>query len=336
MTKNDSQKKKTTMPRNIRNFILTFIVFAVVFTTAMVLLATGVFEERVQRGNTVGNNGNFGIAVNTGSEIYYSSTGIWRYNSAGKDEKVSEDEAFYLNYHDGFIYYSNLSDEGKLYRIRTDGSSKEALSDMRTESIDIVNGTVYYSTTVLGGEQETPEIGIYRLEPQGGSVKIISANTEHITVLGDKIYYVDKDNGYKLCYVKMDGTGLTVLGEEFIHAYDVADDWIYCAGNEFIYKLRKDGSSKTRLSNTGATTIAVIDGNIYYSNLNVIEQNGGSTSAFMSMKTDGTEAKKLLNSALLAVNYFDRNTLVFAPYTASFTLIKYDILNGSLEELKND
>ncbi len=330
----DSQKK-TAMPRNIKTFILVLVVFAVIFTAVMVLLAAGAFQENIQRGNTIGNNGNFGIAVNTGGDIYYSSTGIWRYNAGGKDDKISEDEAFYLNYHDGWIYYSNLSDKGKLYRIRTDGSNKSALSNMRTESIDIVGDTVYYATTVLGGEEETPAIGIYRLGPEGDPTKIISVNAEHISILGDNIYFVDKGNGYKLCYVEKDGTGLTAATDEFIHAYDVADDWIYCAGRESIYKMRKDGSSKTLLSKTGATSILVVGDTVFYNYLSVIEKEDGS-SAFMSMQTDGTGAKKLLNSGLLAVNYFDSNTLLCAPYTAAPTLIKYDILTGSLDELKLD
>ncbi len=332
----ESQKKKTTMHRNFKAFILAFVVFAVLFTAVMVLLATGVFQENVQRGNTIGNNGSFGITVNTGDEIYYSSTGIWRYNAEGKDDKISEDEAFYLNYHDGWIYYSNLSDKGKLYRVHTDGSGKEALSDMRTESIDIVGDAVYYATTMLGGEEETPDIGIYRLEPDGNSAKIISVNAEHISVLGDNIYFVDKDNGYKLCYFKKDGTGLTVAADEFIYAYDVADDWIYCASRESIFKMRKDGSSRTLLSNTGATSIIVVGDSVYYNYLNVIEQEDGSSSAFMSMQTDGTGAKKLLNASLLAVNHFDNNTLLFAPYTATPTLIKYDIVKGSLDQLTQD
>lgn len=335
MTATSSQKMKTAMPRNIKTFIQVFVVFAVIFTVVMVLLAAGVFEENIQRGNTIGNNGNFGIAVNTGDEIYYSSKGIWRYNAESKDDKISEDEAFYLNYHDGWIYYSNLSDEGKLYRVRTDGSGKEALSDMRTESIDIVNGTVYYATTVLGGEEETPAVGIYRLGPEDGPTKIVSVNAEHISILGDNIYFVDKNNGYKLCYVKKDGTGLTVVTNDFIHAYDVADDWIYCAGRDSIYKMRKDGSSKVLLSNTGATSILVARDTVFYNYISVMEQED-SSSAFMSMQTDGTGSKKLLNSGLLAVNYFDSNTLLCAPYTATPTLIKYDIVKGSLEELKQD
>lgn len=335
MTITDSQKKKTSAPRNIKTFLLVFVMLAVLLTAVIVLLATGVFQENVRRGNTIGNNGNFGITVNTGDEIYYSSTGIWRYNAGSQDDKISDDEAFYLNYHDGWIYYSNLSDNGKLYRVRTDGSGKEAMSDMRTESIDIVGDTVYYATTVLGGEEETPAIGIYRLGPEGDQTKIITVNAEHISVLGDNIYFVDKGNGYKLCYVKKDGTGLTVVTDEFIHAYDVSDDWIYCTGRESIYKMRKDGSSKTLLSNTGATSLLVVGDTIYYNYLSVIEQEDGS-SAFMSMQTDGTGAKKLLNSGLLAVNYFDSNILLCAPYTASPTLIKYDIATGSLDELKQD
>lgn len=335
MTETNSQKKKT-MPRNIKTFILAFIVFAVLFTAVMVLLATGAFKENVQRGNTIGNNGNFGITVNTGDAIYYSSAGIWRYNADGKDEIVSEDEALYLNYHDGFIYYSNLSDKGRLYRIRTDGFGKEALSDMRTESIDIVGGAVYYATTVLGGEQETPEIGIYTIDSEGASVKILSVNADHISVLGDNIYFIDKNNGYRLCYVKKDGAGLTVLTDGFIHAYDVSDDWIYCAGRESIYKMRRDGSSKALLSDTGATSIMVVGGTVYYNYFNVIEQQDASSSAFMSMKTNGTGAKKLLNASLLAINSFDDNTLLCAPYTSTPMLLKYDIVTGSLDEFKQD
>ena len=45
----ESQEKKTTMHRNFKAFILAFVVFAVLFTAVMVLLATGVFQENVQR-----------------------------------------------------------------------------------------------------------------------------------------------------------------------------------------------------------------------------------------------------------------------------------------------
>ncbi|EJO5346817.1 DUF5050 domain-containing protein [Clostridium botulinum] len=60
----------------------------------------------------------------------------------GTTRKV--DKGYHLNIVDGWLYYSNAEDRGKLYRIREDGSGeKKKLADITTDYINIVGDTMY-------------------------------------------------------------------------------------------------------------------------------------------------------------------------------------------------
>ncbi|WP_434294219.1 DUF5050 domain-containing protein [Clostridium botulinum] len=60
----------------------------------------------------------------------------------GTTRKV--DKGYHLNIVDGWLYYSNAEDGGKLYRIKEDGSGeKKKLADLATDYINIVGDTMY-------------------------------------------------------------------------------------------------------------------------------------------------------------------------------------------------
>lgn len=72
--------------------------------------------------------GNFleGGGIERGGQYYLKSR-----NANGEDPKIitKEVEIFNLDAKDGWVYFTNYSDEEKLYRIRLDGSMLEKLSN---------------------------------------------------------------------------------------------------------------------------------------------------------------------------------------------------------------
>ncbi|HDK7163290.1 TPA: DUF5050 domain-containing protein [Clostridium botulinum] len=69
----------------------------------------------------------------------------------GTTRKV--DKGYHLNIVDGWLYYSNAEDGGKLYRIKEDGSGeKKKLADLATDYINIVGDTMYL---ISGGKTYT-------------------------------------------------------------------------------------------------------------------------------------------------------------------------------------
>ncbi|MGO5067093.1 DUF5050 domain-containing protein [Clostridium sp. LCP25S3_F8] len=69
----------------------------------------------------------------------------------GTTRKV--DKGYHLNIVDGWLYYSNAEDGGKLYRIREDGSGEnKKLADLTTDYINIVGDTMYL---ISGGKTYT-------------------------------------------------------------------------------------------------------------------------------------------------------------------------------------
>ena len=58
--------------------------------------------------------------------------------------RIGPDTAAYFHYRDGWLYYENRQDEERLYRIRTDGSSREKLADVAHASLLGFDGPATY------------------------------------------------------------------------------------------------------------------------------------------------------------------------------------------------
>lgn len=58
---------------------------------------------------------------------------------------MTDDQAEFLNVAGDWIYYSNASDENKLYKIKTDGTNKTKISDETALFIQVAGDWVYYA-----------------------------------------------------------------------------------------------------------------------------------------------------------------------------------------------
>ena len=70
--------------------------------------------------------------------------------NTGAYEKLDKLDPIYdrlwnsYNISDGYIYYSNENDAGKLYKSKLDGTEKEKLSDIVPSTINIINNWIYF------------------------------------------------------------------------------------------------------------------------------------------------------------------------------------------------
>lgn len=121
----------------------------------------------------------------------------------------------------------------------------------------------------------------------GGNI----ANGGKAALQGDWIYYSNENDWRKLYKIKVDGTGKTKILDDQVAFINVVGDWIYYS-NGGICKIKTDGTGKTNLSDY-ALYVNVIGDLIYYSNGNLM---------LYKIKTDGTNKTKLSDEMSANIN----------------------------------
>jgi putative cell wall-binding protein len=76
---------------------------------------------------------------------------------------ISDDIAEYINVSGDWVYYSNLSDNNKLYKIKIDGTGKTKINDDDAMYINIAGEWIYYATNL---EDDTVKVKIDGTERQ--------------------------------------------------------------------------------------------------------------------------------------------------------------------------
>ncbi|MEL7568898.1 MAG: DUF5050 domain-containing protein [Dehalobacterium sp.] len=115
----------------------------------------------------------------------------------GEKSKLTDDGGNYINviwFNDGQdrIYYSNISDKGRLYMIKADGTGKTKLTDHTVSNIRVGGFWVYYSN-------DSDESKLYRISIVGTlNTRLINAYTKYINVYSNNIYYLSDSNSSKI------------------------------------------------------------------------------------------------------------------------------------------
>lgn len=270
--------------------------------------------------------------------VFYSNGDgiLYKFNvdGTGKTEIISANTHM-LCISDNWIYYLDFMDN-KLYRVRTDGSNNQQFRD---ESVISNIGDIYVSVQI--GESYTPperviatmsdcsikevevswvttptivdisQEGIYTYEGdvQGYSrqvaleVTVVAqknletgntngnvVNSGNAAQKGDWIYYRNGSDGDKLYKVKNDGSEKTKLDDDRAININVVDDWVYYSNySDYygIYKIKTDGTERTKLSEDMTTELSVVGDWIYYNN---DWQKG---CRLYKIRTDGTDRTQL-------------------------------------------
>ena len=180
----------------------------------------------------------------------------------------------YVAYQDGWIYYSNLEDERKLYKKRTDGSDLTLLSSNSATNINVVGDWVYYSNPYYYPTGAPMGGNVYKIKTDGSDeTRLNDHNSFSVQVVDDWIYYISSEQeGQKLIPYKMkiDGSEQTIIIDRTVHNLNVVDGWVYfierVGYNDMprIYRVRTDGSDLTLLLEEQANSLIVEGEWMYY------------------------------------------------------------------------
>ncbi len=249
-------------------FLLALLAVGALFFDFSLSPRPGQEEEIVGSGNLV----NRGLAAGDGEWLYYTSledqeeSGIFKVRPNEEDlSKIVKDGADYLNVEGEWIYYRNRDEGDRIYRIKTDGSSRERLSEYPVGKMWVQDERIYFQheedKTLYGADLEVADVEQLTEEELSGFM-----------LDDDWIYFYRQgsEETSEIYRLRPDGTQPTLLKElPGIDSLNVYQDHLYfcrAEGESGIYRMDKEGSGLEQLVETPSSYINVAGGSIFYSN----------------------------------------------------------------------
>ncbi|MCY6370970.1 DUF5050 domain-containing protein [Clostridium ganghwense] len=197
-------------------------------------------------GNTAGNINNNGYVTEDGDGyLYFNNTGdsgkLYKLDTNGVfNNAICNDKAQYINVFNDWVYYSNYSDGGKLYKIRKDGTGRKKISDDMAAYVTISGDWIYYSNHSDGGR-------LYKIRTNGTERKVVSSilkdEVAYINVCGEWIYYTNINDRHKPYVINRSGNYVSKLSDEWANSIQVKGDWVYYTSSTGVLsKVKKDGT----------------------------------------------------------------------------------------------
>ncbi|MFE8701516.1 DUF5050 domain-containing protein [Cytobacillus sp. FJAT-54145] len=263
--------------------------------------------QLAEQGNTAGNIMNTGFLGKENEWIYFNKRqGQEVYGALMKKQTdltmetllASYEDPSYINILNGWVYFRSGWNNGRIFKIRTDGTELTQINDDSSTNILVRGDWVYYVNQSDGAK-------IYKIRVNGTErTKLNEDQSSTINLIGNYIYYQNVSNQQKPYRVNIDGTERTKLNDTGVYSMLIQGDWIYFrnpADESRIYRMKIDGSSIMRLSDVPASNLNVSNGWIYYTTVSV---PGGD---LYKMRLDGSE-KTYLNEE------FVTNIIIFEDW----------------------
>jgi hypothetical protein len=154
-------------------------------------------------GNSNGNIQNGGLITTENGWYYYaqptdSGEHLYKMSSDGIIRReLSKDSARNINVKNGWLYYTNSWDwsntgDGKIYRMKTDGSEREVISQIGATYLVMDENTLYFSTNGNGLELVP---GVYKMDLNGDNLTLLdSGQSKFLNIIDEDLFYViDKE-----------------------------------------------------------------------------------------------------------------------------------------------
>ena len=200
----------------------------------------------------------------------------------------------------GWVYFSRVDKDYSLYKMRTDGSGLQALSNVRASSLNVVGDWLYFCNF---DDNKCP----YRMRTDGsGLEKLADFSCSFLSVEGDWIY-CDGSNvdGLYLSRFKTDGSENTVLFEGPVILCCVYDGYVYFNIKSMdeggFLRIGIDGTGKQQLLPDMLSFYCIANDRIYF----VDKSN---PTMVKSMNLDGSDVLDVFqsNDSVIALNISDK------------------------------
>jgi hypothetical protein len=233
-------------------------------------------------GNTQGNVANGGIAVREGSTVYFANFAdnqrLYRVQTDGSAlERMTDESVSNLNFSDGWIYFCNFDEEDRIYRIRPDGTGMTRVYKWKSQDVSLSGGWLFLSN---GNDHDR----IYRVRADGKQELQLNADeSENLSLGGGWIYYVNATDGDRLYRIRTNGTERGAVVETPVSTI-IADEtgvFFTTADEGILYRMEHDATTPMKILDQAFGLPNILDGKIYY------QMDDGSLGV---MKTDGSGA----------------------------------------------
>ena len=178
---------------------------------------------------------------------------------------------------DGYIYFSNLSDNHYLYRMKSDGTEAVKVVDVPVSYINAAGDYLYFYFDDPGGTKfmgvSGRMSGIFRLKKgEKDFVCLDKCTSGVLNLIGSTLYYehYDNTNGMQLYHSSLDGKDKGLCVDEIINpACVVNGDVYYSEQDSQKLKVYRPGDSEGRIYMDYAVYNPVVDGSdLYFMNMN--------------------------------------------------------------------
>lgn len=203
-----------------------------------------------------------------------------------------------------YIYYSNFSDKGCLYKIKKDGSGKIKLATLGVSYINIYNNYIYYI-----GYSNSKQVGIYRIDLDGKNNKLLW------NIRNEKKYWISiiknnpdfKDRLNELIKTQGDIRNLTVINNK-IYFISAIDSHL----KSYVRILDLNGKlSKTIVLNVPPTSISINSNWIYYWNT----ANSVNKSPLYRINESTLKQQCLFNNYIYNMQIYNNKLYFYPAYT---------------------
>lgn len=215
--------------------------------------------------------------------------------------KITSDTAKGLNVSNGIIYYTNTSDNNKLYKITTDGKDNSIAADVKSDSaINIAGGKLFYIET-------NKKFETYVMNKDGSAkTKSLIDKAAAFTSENNEYYYVNTEDSF-IYSSDSSGNNIANLNQQTLQNIQVSNGWIYYSNlydNNKLYKMQTDGSSNTKVSDSSSGDFKLSGEYLYYVSM--------SDNNIYKINIDGTENSKLFYDDIKVNNIWVKdNHIVF-------------------------
>lgn len=213
-----------------------------------------------EKGNTIGNYANGGYLCERDGWIYYSDP-----NDQGRlhkmkqdlsaDQKLNNDWPDRINVTGGKIYYINENDRFSLYSCDLNGKNSTRISDNVFLNLYVKDGWAYYA--------RKKSKNLNRMTLDGKFEERIDVDSFTYSIIeGDWVYYCNLDDGFKIYRVKTDNSSKQKFNDISSFNFQLQGDWIYYTNlkdKNKLYRAKRDGSSKQRLTSCAVANLNLND-----------------------------------------------------------------------------
>ncbi|MBE7040144.1 MAG: DUF5050 domain-containing protein [Ruminococcaceae bacterium] len=192
-------------------------------------------------GNTPSNLMQMGIIAQDDENVYYLDAyyGISVQNKATGQKTKTEFSGLCLNASGGSLYFINVEDNYKIYKMAPDGSKCEAVYDSPVYYFTTVGNDIYFISDKIEqndenkeedtlSEKEKTETPLYVLKEGEKEPTFVSDVTmSTFTIYKNKIYYVDYSDNSSLYSMSLSGKGAKKIIKTPVYNFDIKNNKIY-------------------------------------------------------------------------------------------------------------